>query len=177
MQASSTDNSIWEYVHCSVCMMLFLPPNRPDPVPDVPFWLTECGHVICNNHLMPDQSCASCGAKNPSIVPLQRNMSPPVSEWFRSLADTHESLIMASRIQYNTFTALIRHYQQRYDTAKVMIKQLQAELMLLRGQVAQGYPAISPRLGPPEQKRVYESGYASSAGSATKRKRDDMEGA
>jgi hypothetical protein len=42
---------------------------------------------------------------------------------------------------------------------------------------AQGYPAISPRLGPPEQKRVYESGYASSAGSATKRKRDDMEGA
>ncbi|CAE6520894.1 unnamed protein product [Rhizoctonia solani] len=177
MQNSSNDNSIWEYVHCSVCMVLFLPPNRLDPVPDIPFWLTECGHVICNNHLMADQSCASCGAKNPSIVPLQRNMSSPVSEWFRPVADAHENLVMASRIQHNTFVALIRHYRQKYDTAKIMIKQLQAELASLRGQVGtQGYPAASPRLGPPEQRQVYQSGYASSTSSASKRRRIDMEG-
>ncbi|CAE6424268.1 unnamed protein product [Rhizoctonia solani] len=196
MQASPTDKSIWEYVHCSVCMMLFLPPNRTDPVPDIPFWLTECGHVICNNHLMADQSCASCRAKNPTIVPLQRNMSPPVSEWFRPLADAHENLVMASRIQHNMFVALIRHYRQRYDTAKVMIKQLQAELVSLRGQVSvyfafyeitsltrsvvsnpQGYQAASPQLGPLEQRGAYESGYTSSTGSASKRRRVDMEGA
>ncbi|KAH7340756.1 hypothetical protein B0J17DRAFT_332372 [Rhizoctonia solani] len=177
MQNSPNDNSIWEYVHCSVCMVLFLSPNRLDSTPDIPFWLTECGHVICNNHLMADQSCGSCGAKNPSIVPLQRNMASPVSEWFRPVADAHENLVMASRIQHNMFVALIRHYRQRYDTAKVMIKQLQAELVLLRGQIAQGYPTASPRPGPSEHRRTYESGYASSTGSASKRRRVDMEGA
>ncbi|EUC62124.1 zinc-RING finger protein [Rhizoctonia solani AG-3 Rhs1AP] len=173
---NSNDNSIWEYVHCSVCMTLFLPPNRIDPTPDTPFWLTECGHVICNNHLLADQSCASCGDKNPSIVPLQRNMPPPASEWFRPLGDTHQNLIMASRVQHDMFIALIQHYRRRYDTAKVMIKQLQAEVASLRGQVAQGYPGASPRLGPPEQRQTYESGYASSTGSASKRRRVDMEG-
>ncbi|KAF8710914.1 kinase-like protein, partial [Rhizoctonia solani] len=178
MQTSSNDNSIWEYVHCSVCMVLFLPPNHPDPVPDIPFWLTECGHVVCNNHLMADQSCASCGAKNPSIVPLQRNMSPPVSEWFRPLSDAHESLVMASRIQHNMFVALIRHYRQRYDAAKIMIKQLQTELESLRSQVnSQRYLAASPRLGILEQRDLYENLYSSSSGSASKRRRIDVEGA
>ncbi|QRW27380.1 hypothetical protein RhiXN_01975 [Rhizoctonia solani] len=178
MQTSSSDNSIWEYVHCSVCMVLFLPPNHPDPVPDIPFWLTECGHVVCNNHLMADQSCASCGAKNPSIVPLQRNMSPPVSEWFRPLSDAHESLVMASRIQHNMFVALIRHYRQRYDAAKIMIRQLQTELESLRSQLnSQRYLAASPRLGILEQRDLYDNLYSSSSGSASKRRRIDVEGA
>ncbi|KDN51790.1 hypothetical protein RSAG8_00338, partial [Rhizoctonia solani AG-8 WAC10335] len=94
------------------------------------------------------------------------------------MADAHENLVMASRIQQNMFVALIRHYRQRYDTAKVMIKQLQTELASLRGQVsAQGHPGASPRLGPPEQRQMYESGYASSTGSASKRRRIDMDGA
>ncbi|ELU44718.1 hypothetical protein AG1IA_01259 [Rhizoctonia solani AG-1 IA] len=121
-----------------------------------------------------DQSCASCGTKNPSIVPLQRNMSPPVSEWFRPLSDAHESLVMASRIQHNMFVALIRHYRQRYDAAKIMIRQLQTELESLRSQL---YLAASPRLGILEQRDLYDNLYSSSSGSASKRRRIDVEGA
>jgi hypothetical protein len=34
----------WEFVDCGKCRLPFQ--NGA-----MPFWLTECGHVICNNHL------------------------------------------------------------------------------------------------------------------------------
>ncbi|KAF8610522.1 hypothetical protein BDV93DRAFT_463498 [Ceratobasidium sp. AG-I] len=178
--SASSDPGIWEYVHCSVCMVLFLPPNRPDPAPDIPFWLTECGHIVCNNHLKADQSCASCGATNVDIVPLQRNMSAPLSEWFRPLSESYDTLTMASRVQQNMFTALIRHYRQKYETAKVMIHKLQAEISALR--VQQEAPPIyrpASRLStshfPLDQMPIHDSGYSSGHSSTSKRRRVDME--
>src|ERR1700761_4743482 len=45
------DLSYWHLVHCGVCCYPFLNPSDPNLPPRIPFWLTECGHVICNNHL------------------------------------------------------------------------------------------------------------------------------
>lgn len=47
--SSPNDPDIWEFVSCSKCYLPFL--SGPSALPQVPFWLTECGHVICNIHL------------------------------------------------------------------------------------------------------------------------------
>ena len=39
----------WDYVACSRCHLSFNQDGGGHP--PVPFWVTECGHVICNNHL------------------------------------------------------------------------------------------------------------------------------
>jgi hypothetical protein len=38
----------WDFVNCSICHLPFTSSDRGPPVP---FWITECGHVLCNNHL------------------------------------------------------------------------------------------------------------------------------
>jgi hypothetical protein len=88
-QTTHSDIDFWEFVACSRCHLQFISePGRP---PQVPFWLTECGHVVCNNHLSElvfvlqrsvfltrkrdaDQSCAQCGAQSIQLVPLQREV-------------------------------------------------------------------------------------------------------
>lgn len=39
----------WDFVACARCHLPFVPESGGTP--SVPFWVTECGHVICNNHL------------------------------------------------------------------------------------------------------------------------------
>ena len=43
------DFDFWDFVHCALCRLPFTP--EPGAPPQVPFWITECGHVVCNNHL------------------------------------------------------------------------------------------------------------------------------
>ncbi|KAF8228460.1 hypothetical protein L208DRAFT_1291241 [Tricholoma matsutake] len=66
--ASQSDFDFWEFVNCGRCQLPFALGAT------VPFWLTECGHVVCNNHLNADQSCAQCGAQGVHLVPLQREV-------------------------------------------------------------------------------------------------------
>ncbi|KAH8989217.1 hypothetical protein EDB86DRAFT_2944604 [Lactarius hatsudake] len=49
-------------------------PNDLDIWEFVPFWLTECGHVICNVHLNADQSCCVCGSQQIQMMPLQKEV-------------------------------------------------------------------------------------------------------
>ena len=46
---SETEWDFWEFVSCALCHLLFVPNDKGPPA--VPFWLTECGHIVCNNHL------------------------------------------------------------------------------------------------------------------------------
>lgn len=48
-EPSQQEFDFWDYVSCSLCYLLFTPNDKGPP--PVPFWLTECGHVLCNNHL------------------------------------------------------------------------------------------------------------------------------
>ena len=87
-QASSSDFDFWEFVNCGQCQLPF------SLGATIPFWLTECGHVICNNHLSTcccavttyltncllkdvDQSCNQCGAQGVQLVPLQHEVRLP----------------------------------------------------------------------------------------------------
>ena len=47
--AAQEDFDFWEFVTCSRCLLPFN--LDPSGAPSVPFWLTECGHVLCNNHI------------------------------------------------------------------------------------------------------------------------------
>jgi hypothetical protein len=39
----------WEFVNCGRCHRPY-EESQGQP-PSLPFWLTECGHIVCNNHL------------------------------------------------------------------------------------------------------------------------------
>src|SRR6266702_4553670 len=52
--SSPNDLDFWEFVTCSKCHLPFS--SGPSAPPQVPFWLTECGHVICNIHLSKSSS-------------------------------------------------------------------------------------------------------------------------
>ncbi|KAG8738436.1 hypothetical protein FRC12_016759, partial [Ceratobasidium sp. 428] len=174
MQTGSIEPNIWNYVHCSVCMVLFLPPNRPNPVPDMPFWVTDCGHVICNNDLKADQSCSACGTTGITCVPLQQhNMPSPLSQWFVPMAETHERMAAAATVQYNMLTELIEHYKNKYGSAKIMIARLQAEVKALQQQLSTQSYQPATRL-PPDQGPIHDSGYSSGHSSGSKRRRIDI---
>jgi len=44
-----TDFEFWNFVNCSLCHLPFTTSDLGPP--SIPFWITECGHVLCNNHL------------------------------------------------------------------------------------------------------------------------------
>jgi hypothetical protein len=50
-----TDIDFWEFVSCAKCHL----PYTSEPGKAIPFWLTECGHIICNNHLSLSLSCST----------------------------------------------------------------------------------------------------------------------
>ena len=84
---SDTDLDLWDTISCSKCLLPFLSKAGPT----IPFWLTECGHILCNNHLSkqmatchpflrltvpgPNQSCTQCGAQGIQLTPLQKEVA------------------------------------------------------------------------------------------------------
>lgn len=56
-QGTSTQESefdIWDFMTCAKCNLPFASDGVNQP--SVPFWLTNCGHVICNSHLSVSSS-------------------------------------------------------------------------------------------------------------------------
>ncbi|KAG2158297.1 uncharacterized protein EDB93DRAFT_1120735 [Suillus bovinus] len=127
-----TEFDFWDFVNCSVCQLLF---TSSDCGPPVPFWITECGHVLCNNHLKPDQSCAQCNAQNIQLVPLHRNLEPPMSDWFRPLPYSLDSIASAVKFQQETFAGLIRYYRQACLHLGQTCGRIRAERKALRKEV------------------------------------------
>lgn len=48
-EQTDPDFDFWDFVSCAVCHISYSPADRGPP--PVPFWITECGHVLCNSHL------------------------------------------------------------------------------------------------------------------------------
>ncbi|KAF8586514.1 hypothetical protein K439DRAFT_1340736 [Ramaria rubella] len=118
----NSDFDYWEFVHCAICSLPFIadPPAPPGP-PSVPFWLTECGHTLCNSHLHADQSCAACGATAIQLIPLQRDMIAPMCEWFRSIPHGLDALASAAKFQQETMASLIRSYKRKCSQQRATI--------------------------------------------------------
>lgn len=49
ISGASADFDFWEFVNCGVCHLEFV--KESGALSSMPFWLSECGHVICNAHL------------------------------------------------------------------------------------------------------------------------------
>ncbi|KAF9052927.1 hypothetical protein BJ165DRAFT_1444196 [Panaeolus papilionaceus] len=119
----------WEFVSCAKCRMPFAMDNG---TATVPFWLTECGHVICNNHLNPDRSCSQCNAPNIQLAPLQREMDAPMSEWFRSIPSALDAVTFAAKYQQETMASQIRYYKSRHTQFRQFIERLRRDVAELK---------------------------------------------
>ncbi|KAI0727230.1 hypothetical protein C8Q72DRAFT_841583 [Fomitopsis betulina] len=126
---STPDLDFWEFVNCARC---HLPFETEGGAPPVPFWLTECGHVVCNNHLNSDQSCAQCGAQGIQLVPLQKELESPMSEWFCSVPQALDSVAYATRFQMETVASLARHYKNKCVQQRSLIDRLKNEFKMLK---------------------------------------------
>ncbi|EJD02446.1 uncharacterized protein FOMMEDRAFT_168904 [Fomitiporia mediterranea MF3/22] len=125
-QTAQEDFDIWEFVTCSKCQL----PFSQDGVsgPSVPFWITECGHVLCNSHLNPDKSCPSCNAQNIELMALQKEMPPPFSDWFCSLPYKLDALAQAAKFQHERMASAARYYKTRYEQYRSTFSRLKNEI-------------------------------------------------
>ncbi|KAF8559798.1 hypothetical protein OG21DRAFT_1493077 [Imleria badia] len=116
------DFDFWDFVGCAVCHLPFSPADRGPP--PVPFWITECGHVLCNSHLNPNQSCAKCGDQAIQLMPLQRNIDPPMSDWFRFLPHAIDSMANAVKFQQESLAALVAEKVGTLSDSPVLNKKI-----------------------------------------------------
>ncbi|KAF8911973.1 hypothetical protein CPB84DRAFT_1700932 [Gymnopilus junonius] len=94
----------------------------------IPFWLTECGHVVCNNHLNRDQSCSQCGAQEIQLAPLQQEMELPMSEWFRSIPIALDSIAFAAKFQQEAMASQVRYHKARHQQLRQLVERFKREL-------------------------------------------------
>ncbi|KAJ7581218.1 hypothetical protein C8J56DRAFT_259929 [Mycena floridula] len=118
----------WEFVDCAKCRL----PFASESGATVPFWLTECGHVVCNSHLNADQSCAQCGSPGIQLVPLQRDMDAPMSDWFRSAPYALDTIAYAVKFQQESMATQLRFYKSRHHQQRMYIEKLRHENAQLR---------------------------------------------
>ncbi|KAI0306346.1 hypothetical protein B0F90DRAFT_739094 [Multifurca ochricompacta] len=126
-----TDLDIWDFVTCSKCHLPFS--SGPSAPPQVPFWLTECGHVICNLHLNADQSCCECGAQRIQMMPLQRELDPPMSDWFCSIPHAMDTISYSIKIaQQRDVLLRVKHEREELKNLRKTAEELRAENKQLR---------------------------------------------
>ncbi|KAF9246294.1 hypothetical protein BU15DRAFT_58379 [Melanogaster broomeanus] len=155
----------WDFVGCAVCHLPFSSGDRGSPL--VPFWITECGHVLCNTHLNPNQSCAKCGDQGIQLMPLQPNMEPPMTDWFRSLPHAIDGMANAVKFQQESLAALVRHYRRQClqfsstcDRLRNERRSIKQEVEALRVEVHQlrQYRGFSVEEGPEPSAHVNHNG-------------------
>lgn len=82
--AARPEFDFWEFVTCARC---HLPYASDSGVPGIPFWLTECGHIVCNNHLSHLMSALIRGfnadMSDQMLIRAVRNVESKESSWFR----------------------------------------------------------------------------------------------
>ncbi|XP_006457961.1 hypothetical protein AGABI2DRAFT_114985 [Agaricus bisporus var. bisporus H97] len=118
-----TDIDFWEFVSCAKCHL----PYASEFGKSVPFWLTECGHIICNNHLNPDQSCASCGSTGILVVALQQELDAPMSDWFKPIPSALDSVVFAAKFQQEVMAQQIRYYRARHQQIRTVMEKLRSD--------------------------------------------------
>ncbi|KAH9035528.1 hypothetical protein EDB85DRAFT_867501 [Lactarius pseudohatsudake] len=169
--SSPNDLDIWEFVTCSKCHLPFS--SGPSAPPQVPFWLTECGHVICNVHLNADQSCCVCGSQQIQMMPLQKELDPPMSDWFCSIPRAMDTISYAVKFQQDMLASLIRFQREKMAQQRdiiIRVKHEREELKNLRKMVEE-------LRAENEQLRLYagldSNGTMSAPNSGSKRRRID----
>ncbi|KAI9508287.1 hypothetical protein F5148DRAFT_927232 [Russula earlei] len=131
VSSSSADPDIWEFVTCSKCHLPFS--SGPSVPPQVPFWLTECGHVICNLHLNADQSCCECGAQRIQMIPLQRDLDNPMSNWFCSVPHSMDTITYSIKFQQDMLMSLIRFLREKITQQRDVLLRVKQEREELKG--------------------------------------------
>ncbi|KLO11863.1 hypothetical protein SCHPADRAFT_905640 [Schizopora paradoxa] len=99
-QAQEPTFDFWEFVACSKCNLPFVSDGNGQP--SVPFWLTECCHVVCNSHLNADQSCPVCQAPGIELMPLQKDLPAPMSDWFSYIPYRLDAMGQAIRVRHSS---------------------------------------------------------------------------
>ncbi|KAH6918369.1 hypothetical protein BKA70DRAFT_1394047 [Coprinopsis sp. MPI-PUGE-AT-0042] len=127
-EQANQDADFWEFIVCSKCYL----PYTSNATLTVPFWLTECGHIVCNNHLNADQSCASCAAMDIQVAPLQRQMDEPMASWFSSIPAALDGIAFSAKFQQEMMANQIRHYRSRHTQYRSYIEKLRRDVGELR---------------------------------------------
>ncbi|KZT52682.1 hypothetical protein CALCODRAFT_79375 [Calocera cornea HHB12733] len=143
---------LWPLIHCNVCLLPFFPHNNPSNPPPVPFWMTECGHVICNAHLRSDQTCAFCNAASARPVPLQAHVRLPfravihllksdqtdphsLTSWHLFIPQALSQLASAAQYQHESTSRLLYALQEkkeRCERQETLLQKIKPELESLK---------------------------------------------
>ncbi|KAF7344635.1 RING-type domain-containing protein [Mycena venus] len=106
ISSHSVEFNFWDFVCCSRCQLPFASNST------VPFWVTDCGHVVCKTHLTTDRRCTQCGATGIQLLLLQREIEDPMSTCFQSIPYSLDTVAYTAKVQQETMAFQIRYYQR-----------------------------------------------------------------
>ncbi|KAF7334132.1 RING-type domain-containing protein [Mycena venus] len=106
ISSHSVEFNFWDFVCCSRCQLPFASNST------VPFWVTDCGHVVCKTHLTTDRRCTQCGATGIQLLLLQREIEAPMSTCFQSIPYSLDTVAYTAKVQQETMAFQIRYYQR-----------------------------------------------------------------
>ncbi|KAG6851238.1 hypothetical protein H0H93_011674 [Arthromyces matolae] len=111
-----SDSDFWEFANCGRCQLPFAASSSAT----VPFWLTECGHI----------------------------MDRPMSDWFQSVPIALDSIANAAKVyqtlywlfylrgnyqfQHETMAAQIRQHRARYQQQRALVERLKHDISELK---------------------------------------------
>ncbi|TFK55098.1 hypothetical protein OE88DRAFT_999546 [Heliocybe sulcata] len=108
--------------------------QSPESVP--PCWTdtSRCFYlgVLKETRVDADQSCAKCGEAGIQVVPLQRDMDPPMSDWFRPVSDVLDSVAHAAKFQQETMASLAQYYRTKCHQQRGLIDRMKNEIIEIK---------------------------------------------
>ncbi|KAF9013995.1 hypothetical protein BDQ17DRAFT_1536509 [Cyathus striatus] len=82
--------------------------------------------------LGPDQTCAQCGAGDIQVIPLQKELDPPMATWFRSIPLALDEVAFAAKMQQESMAAQLRKLKQRDQQLRSAVERLKHDVFELK---------------------------------------------
>ncbi|RIA86119.1 hypothetical protein C1645_780361 [Glomus cerebriforme] len=126
-----------EFLHCNACFTYSSSPKEDQ----IRFWLTECGHVVCESCLSKhgeasrdissnamEHTCSVCNTKCATIE-LTDKLSPNLGAFFRSAHEMLDEVADVMRFQKTNTTSLIEFLKDKLGKQRQMLDKAKNELL------------------------------------------------
>ncbi|XGW06441.1 hypothetical protein V3C99_016609 [Haemonchus contortus] len=113
-------------VHCMVCFTF--------PVPDLKFYLSSCGHVVCFKCVQKGAlalKCKVCQKDNPQVVEINSSMKPELRELFtpmQSFSSVVDEINQVLDFQNGHRMRLMKHLQSKSSSVETLQRACKEEM-------------------------------------------------
>ncbi|KAL7410649.1 hypothetical protein BDY24DRAFT_398840 [Mrakia frigida] len=116
-----------DFLACEVCWRDF---NLEDQTQQIPFWITSCGHSLCDDHGVDPTNprCTKCGTEGITTELFGPNLSSEVAAYFSPAADSLETVAGAVKYQQQYLFNLVLFFKDKVVKQKGVLDEVKGRL-------------------------------------------------